>query len=417
VIRRNLLWSLLIAGKLLGATVEVAEVTFDQRWLHSEMIRTNLPVWVGGVQQEGGRFTDSPGCWQADSSQPQGIGKLSITLDRQRMQEDLAMSLLYAESTNADMVVQLLDPENRVIVLDVFGNLMAVGHEARTDTFIIPLRKYPTANQIMIRRIAGTVRVYGAVLFPVVTEAEADKRTLTELAKLLGDAISPANPLVRSVGTMAGEQGIKLTWLPSSVKSPRQSTAEETEPIVDNPLDWRFWYVLTFNDDDWGGSPRLAPLIDGDDLVLRGKEVRTRRAFSAPVTVQFDVMLERRTANDGALTFGLVPTSQPIDIDLERWMDMALTYDSAGDRLRVEERFQRWPKIISKAWQTHAFTIQPGKYHHLECQVSKTGTRLFVDGREYSTGGLIVPYDKFYIILSGWQPTNRWHVRNFAVRQ
>jgi hypothetical protein len=29
---------------------------------------------------------------------------------------------------------------------------------------------------------------------------------------------------------------------------------------------------------------------------------------------------------------------------------------------------------------------------------------------------LPAPYDRFQITLRGWQPTNRWYVRNFAVR-
>ena len=78
------------------------------------------------------------------------------------------------------------------------------------------------------------------------------------------------------------------------------------------------WDVVNLKDNDWSGSPREVPVIEGEDLVLRGKEVRTRDTYSAPITVEFDAMLEQRVAADGALTCEFVPTTQTVDQDLER---------------------------------------------------------------------------------------------------
>lgn len=52
----------------------------------------------------------------------------------------------------------------------------------------------------------------------------------------------------------------------------------------------------------------------------------------------------------------------------------------------------------------------------MKYEVLKDGLHIWIDDHAYDTGGATVPYDRFYIYMSGWQPTNRWHVRNFVVR-
>ncbi len=128
------------------------------------------------------------------------------------MSEDLAVALLYEGSEQTDLALQLFDNEGRVVVLDVFGNLMQVGKEARTDTFIVPLRKYPSATQITVRRITGPVRLRGMVLYPVVGQAEADQQTLEELAKLLGDPLAPDSTLAKRIVGIAHRQDVPLQW-------------------------------------------------------------------------------------------------------------------------------------------------------------------------------------------------------------
>jgi len=175
------------------------------------------------------------------------------------------------------------------------------------------------------------------------------------------------------------------------------------------------WDVVNLKDNDWSGSPRELPVIEGDDLVLRGKEVRTQRTYSAPVTVEFDAMLEEKLANDGALTCVIVPVTQAVDLDLERGLMLQFRYDHSGDWMSVYELFQHRPVYQGKDWSSSPLTIKPGSWHHLKYEVVKDGLRITVDGQSYTSGGAVVTYDTFYIELSGWQPVNRWHVRNFTV--
>jgi hypothetical protein len=90
-------------------------------------------------------------------------------------------------------------------------------------------------------------------------------------------------------------------------------------------------------------------------------------------------------------------------------------YDGQGDAVSVYELFQHRPRHLGKEWSRSPLTIKPGSWHHLKYEVLKDSLRITVDEQAYSSGGAVVPYDSFYIELSGWQPTNRWHVRKFSI--
>ncbi len=175
------------------------------------------------------------------------------------------------------------------------------------------------------------------------------------------------------------------------------------------------WNVVNMKDDNWPGSPRQTPVIEGEDLVLRGKEIRTEQSYSPPVTVEFDAMLEQRVSNDGALACVFVPTTQAVDRDTERGVYVLFHYDSDGDAVSVQERLQRWPTHKRKDWSRTPLSIKPGTWHHMHYEVLKDSMHIMVDDQIYPSGGAVVSYAPFYIYLFGWQPTNRWHVRNFSI--
>jgi hypothetical protein len=175
------------------------------------------------------------------------------------------------------------------------------------------------------------------------------------------------------------------------------------------------WDVVSLKNDDWRGTPRQAPLIEGEDVVLRGQNIRTQRSYSAPITVEFDAMLESRVADDGALMCELVPSTQALDKEPERNLRVLFQYDQQGDAISVQERFQRWPTPNYKIWSRSPLSINTGNWHHMKYEVTNGGLNISVDGRTYDSDGAGVPYKVFYVSLLGWQPTNRWHVRNFSI--
>ena len=211
-----------------AAEPKVAELSFDARFQNpGALADEKAPDWLTKVEQQGGVFLDEPKAWQVAATAAEGVGKLTLSIDRERMKSNLVATILFDGDEKADIAVQLLDAQNRVVVVDLFGNIVDVGNEIATDTFVIPLAKYPSAQKIVLRRISGKVSVHGIVLYPVVVEGIPVNEALQDLARVLGDPLSPDNPLVRSLQQVAKESGVSI--------SPARSIASTTPSAMRVP--------------------------------------------------------------------------------------------------------------------------------------------------------------------------------------
>lgn len=67
-------------------------------------------------------------------------------------------------------------------------------------------------------------------------------------------------------------------------------------------------------------------------------------------------------------------------------------------------------------WGGKPFDLRVGKPNQLQIDLLREGIRFAVNGQTFEAKDVVVPYDPFYIQIWGWQPVNRWHLRNFMVR-
>jgi len=408
-----------LTGLLLAAEPEVAELTFDRRWQTPATSTNGLPRWIRGVEQSGGEFDDAQKCWIVGSAQPATQGRLSILIDREFMPEDLALGLLFSPAEQSDFVVQLFDAQDRVIILDLFGNLTAVSVDARTDTFIVPWRRFPSATKITIRRIKGDVKVFGAVLYPVVTPAETDPETAAELAKLLGDRLSPENPMFRAINDLASQRGKVPQWSrPVSTGSVVSNGAPGQ--VLDSPRLGDGWVVLPFYQDScWPASKGEPGMVGKNHILLQGRPVRSLAVYSLPATIECDVLLEARAAGDGSLDLYVIPPGLPLDRSPKPMTNLRLIYSNTGDYGSVDrlDLNQTGTKADPLVWSKPA-PLEAGKTYHVQMKLDATGAiQLSVNGQPQPVPkSLRIPYRQFQIQLGGWQPTNRWHVRNVVVR-
>ncbi len=178
-----------------------------------------LPAWAGAIQSEVGAFDLENGYWRAAESLPNGDGRLVIDLDRSILQQDLALSLTYESTLDSDFSVQLLDSAGRTVAVDLFQNVVALGREAQTDTFIVPLLKYPNAEKLAIRRVTGEVRIRGFVLYPVVGEIRTDAQSHAEIASLFGDPLSERNSLRDALATYIPKEEASTSELQETLKT------------------------------------------------------------------------------------------------------------------------------------------------------------------------------------------------------
>lgn len=235
------IFPLLTAVLSLGAFAvepKVAELSFDARFQKpGALADEKTPDWLTNVEQQGGVFLDEPKAWQVAGTAAEGVGKLILSIDRERMPNNLVATILFDGDEKADIAVQLLDAQNRVVVLDLFGNIVDVGNDVVTDTFVIPLKKYPSAEKIVLRRINGKVSVHGIVLYPVVVEGTPVNEAMQDLARVLGDPLSPENPLVKNLRQVAKNSGVSISpakavpaTTPSATKVP--AVAVKIEPYA-----------------------------------------------------------------------------------------------------------------------------------------------------------------------------------------
>jgi hypothetical protein len=180
------------------------------------------------------------------------------------------------------------------------------------------------------------------------------------------------------------------------------------------------WDRLPFpKDSNWQASKGEPAVMGQGDLLLHGQDVRTQRAYVAPVTIECDVVLEGRTASDGSFDLYFLPTDQPLDAVPHQLTKFRIIYSNTGDygsvdrleidRLEGGRGFAVWTGPLVK--------VEVGKVYHLKISLLAEGKlNVSINGVDSSIPDTVaLPYRSFQIQLGGWQPANRWHVRNFSI--
>ena len=186
------------------------------------------------------------------------------------------------------------------------------------------------------------------------------------------------------------------------------------------PVDW---IALPFPiDSNWGASQGMPAEISDSEIILQGQDARTQQVYAWGVTIECDVSLEERAANDGSFDLYILPPDLPLDLTPVRFpfTKFRIIYSNTGDygsvdRLNVE---QGNGVVAGTPWTKIPFPVQAWANYHVTVRVSLSGRlRITINGQRY-----LIPrkgrirYQQFQFQLGGWQPGNRWHVRNFVVR-
>ena len=74
-----------------------------------------VPAWFNGLDEEGGKFLDGSGAWEASASLPENTGMLILNLDRETLKHNIALTLVYEDFEDTHFIVSLYD-ENEAIV-------------------------------------------------------------------------------------------------------------------------------------------------------------------------------------------------------------------------------------------------------------------------------------------------------------
>ena len=94
------------------------------------------------------------------------------------------------------------------------------------------------------------------------------------------------------------------------------------------------WDALPFpRNSDWPGPKGLPAHIEDGDLILQGREARTRSAYSVPLTIECEFLLEARSGTDGGLAIRLIPPDQPADLNITQTLYLVLSYRPSGEAI------------------------------------------------------------------------------------
>lgn len=160
-----------------------------------------LPSWAASCEVRGGSV--AKGAWRLTGNEPVGMGQFDVWLNRSAELPALAVTLALKDLPKTDLSINLHNADGEMVAVDLFGNLTESAKAGRTDTFIVPLSKFPEAVRLSIRRIQGPVELQGLVAFPVV-EALEDMNTAQkeEFARLLGERLAGASKTVQGSGPL-----------------------------------------------------------------------------------------------------------------------------------------------------------------------------------------------------------------------
>lgn len=358
----NLLWLPILALADDSVVPPFAEYRFAKPD-SGESPPATLPAWAGEVESVDAGFDPETGCWKAESSLPNGKGRLVVDLERGLLADDLALSLTYQSTPDSDFSVQLLDGEGKTVAVDLFQNVVALGREAQTDTFIVPLRKYPNAEKLAIRRVTGEVRIHGFVLYPVVGEIRSDAQSHAEIAALFGDPLSGENSLrdalasyvppsagaaaeiERSLGKIRGGAAIDLGQFKAAADGVPLASAQG-EPFLGHQLSF-------FHADPDGSITCDEPAW----LSLYRTEGRSFRLSG-------EVMLARETPE-------LFQTDAPLGFALFlREFDSLHRYEANSVGMRVKRRPVEG-EPVEKFYRPFVFKpVEPEQWHAFSAEVS-----------------------------------------------
>ncbi|MGD1277197.1 MAG: PEP-CTERM sorting domain-containing protein [Tepidisphaeraceae bacterium] len=177
------------------------------------------------------------------------------------------------------------------------------------------------------------------------------------------------------------------------------------------------WQALPFPiDANWPGPQGQLATISPNQVILQGQPVRTLETFSRPFTIDLDVQLASRYADDGGFWLCLIPTGWPTNTTPYPDLELQMVYQNQStDQLQISQRTA--PNTGSTLWTYVPFNVVAGTPYHITFQVSDAGALgLAVDGISYPIPSDITSsLSQCQVQMWGWQPIDTWTVTNFNI--
>ncbi len=185
----------------------------------------------------------------------------------------------------------------------------------------------------------------------------------------------------------------------------------QMQPAGVKTIEWEMQPWM--RDTDWPGSRGQPARIEGETIELRGRALRSKQAFSGPVTIEADFSVQQIDHHERAMV-RLVPEGTPLDTygPPGTVVAMLLQYENGhkGGRLYVQ------PANGSLVDVTPApFVLGDGERCQIRIEVSADTVRLSIGGQPAKPVQVVLP-ESFHMQICGWKPDRVWRVQNLSVR-
>ncbi len=135
-----------------------AEHTDGHRFIGSN------PPWIVLAERMGGEWDLGNPSFHVRADVPEGEGALRVRVNRDELSDE-DLILLIDALTNSEMRIELWEDNGSVVARDiVVGNVLEGNGERAWRQVHVPLSSYPSASDIVLRRITGEVRIYNSLI-------------------------------------------------------------------------------------------------------------------------------------------------------------------------------------------------------------------------------------------------------------
>jgi hypothetical protein len=128
--------------------------------------------WVIDQSELGNQKSQILSAWHVPACESNGVGSLSIDLDRTILINNLRYAIHYLNASDSSLYVDLLDTNGAVVAENLFGNLMgstnaAYSISARESVAVldVPTGAFTNAAVIHLRRGAGELTIYEGLVY------------------------------------------------------------------------------------------------------------------------------------------------------------------------------------------------------------------------------------------------------------
>ena len=250
--------------------------------------------------------------------------------------------------------------------------------------------------------------------------------------ELLQKQLTQRNDITGAIAVRQEKGRILAELKAAGVEAPPPSpTASATGPSASRPPvigrkpDWD---ALPFpKDSNWYGSRGQAASIDPKIVILRGRPIRTRQSFYAPMVFECDMELKKvgEYYSDGALWIWLIPEDAAADRNPQTYATVAFGYNRQNSSGTYYPTGTKHPPVVSREGghvsindtdvSGQAFSIKVDKPYHLKLEIAFRKLKVTIDDNTYESTEVNIPSKRFRIYVQGWQPSNTWSIRDSVI--